>query len=348
MKRQILGSQPRMWVLLFAMWLAPVAIAPGWPAAAQAQPADSTAAVQGDGSKIRMVINPTGSQCFPALAMKDAGLDRKHGFEVELTAGVTPQSTVISIQSNAVEFGVWNWPDIARMREAGTKVVGVAPSMKWLNTVVVPASSKAQTLADLKGQRIGVTHRNGLDWIVMRALSLRQSGFDIDTETRIKEGSVAILRALLEQGELDAAVMYGDFTPDMVASGKYRLLSTIQDYVDQLGIPDAPFSVIGARLDYAKQHPQNVRAFLAAYRDAVDLLLRDDSVWPQYAATLGMKDPASAARLRDQARGQFLERFGPDTQAAIQKTFDILLQTSGPEPLGMSKLPADFVTLEYE
>jgi NitT/TauT family transport system substrate-binding protein len=330
------------------MFLARAAMAPGWLTAAVAQPLDGTAGVQGDGSAIRMVINPTGSQCFPALAMKDAGLDKKHGFAAELTSGVTPQSTVISIQSNAVEFGVWNWPDIARMREAGTKVIAVAPSMKWLNTLVVPASSKAQTLADLKGQRVGVTHRNGLDWIVMRALSRRQAGFDLDAETQIKEGSVAILRALLAQGELDAAVMYGDFTPDMVSSGQYRLLSTIQDYVDQLGIPEAPFSVIGARLDYANQHPKNVRAFLAAYRDAVELLLRDDGLWPKYAATLGMNDPASVVRLRDQARGQFLERFGPDTPAAIQKTFDILLETSGPEPLGMSKLPADFITLDYQ
>jgi len=143
-------------------------------------------------------------------------------------------------------------------------------------------------------------------------------------------------------------MMYGDYTPEMVAGGKYRLLSLIKDYVEQLGIPDAPYSVLAARMDYAAQHAQNVKAFLAAYREAVGILMSDDAVWVEESKPLNIIDPGMVAKLREQTRPLFVPKFGPDTEADIHKTFDVLLKTSGPSPLGMAQLPDGFLTLEYQ
>jgi len=66
--------------------------------------------------------------------------------------------------------------------------------MKWLNTMVVPFDSPAKTMADLKGKRIGVLRRTGLDWVVVRALTQRLYGFDIDAEAKIQEAAVPLLR----------------------------------------------------------------------------------------------------------------------------------------------------------
>jgi NitT/TauT family transport system substrate-binding protein len=332
--------------MLFAAFVAvsTIAILRG----AAAQRADS-ALVRGDGGKIRIIINPSGTQGFPAMLVQKFGLDKKHNFQAEIIPTANTQAEVIGIQSGNAEIGIWNWPDVARMHGAGTPVVGIAPSMKWTNTLIVPINSPAMTLADLKGKRIGILRRTGLDWVLIRAVAQKVYGFNIDVDARIQEATVALLRALIEQGQLDAAMMYGDLTPAMVATGKFRLLTTIKDLVGQLGIPDAPYSLVAARLDYAAQHPQNIKAFLSAYREAVDTLLTDDSIWLEEAKDLlKISDPNLVAQVRDRTRPLYVSSFTAGTEADIRRTFDILLATGGPVPLGMSRLPDGFITTAYQ
>ena len=283
------------------------------------------------------------------MLVQKFGLDKKHGFTVEIMPSPSTQAEVVAIQAGNAEIGIWNWPDVARMREAGTKVVGIAPSMKWMNTVIVPVNSPAQTLADLKGKRIGIFRRTALDWVVIRASAKKLYGFNIEAETNIQEATIALLRGLIEQGQLDASMMYGDFTPPLVATGKYRVLSTIRNLVDQLGIPDAPYSLVATRMEYAAQHPDNIRAFLAAYREAVGMLINDDDVWVEQAKSiLKITEPDLVAKLREGTRPLYVARFAPEIEADIRHTFDLLLETSGPGPLGMSRLPEGFITSEYQ
>jgi NitT/TauT family transport system substrate-binding protein len=341
--------------MLFSLLAAVIALGTFRDAVAQPTPntkpgqASDTASVRGDGGKIRILINPSGSQSFPALLVQKFALDKKRGLEVELIPSASTQAEVIGIQSGNAEVGIWNWPDIARMREAGTKVVGIAPSMKWVNTIIVPIDSPAKTLADLKGKRIGILRRTGLDWVVVRASARKLYGFDIDAEANIQEATIALLRGLADQGQLDAAMMYGDFTPAMIATGKYRVLSTIKGLVNQLDIPDAPYSLVATRMDYAAKHPQNVKAFLSAYREAVDMLMNDDAVWfDQAKQLLKITESDLVSKLREQTRPLFVPKFTPETEADIRRTFGILLETAGPGPLGMSRLPDGFLTSEYQ
>jgi NitT/TauT family transport system substrate-binding protein len=307
------------------------------------------AMVRGDGGKMRILINPSGSQSFPAMLVQKFELDKKRNFEVEIIPSASTQAEVIGIQSGNAEIGIWNWPDVARMREAGTKVVGIAPSMKWVNTIIVPIDSSARTLADLKGKRVGILRRTGLDWVVMRAAAQKIHNFNIERDARIQEATIALLRGLIDQGELDAAMMYGDFTPAMLATGKYRVLATIKDLVSQLGIPDAPYSLVAARMGYAAQHPQNIKAFLSAYREAVAMLMSDDSVWfDQAKQLLKITDPDLVAKLRERTRPLYVPQFTPQTESDIRRTFDVLLATGGSQPLGMSRLPDGFITTEYQ
>ena len=305
-------------------------------------------AIKGDGSTLRLLINPSGSQSFPGFVIKRYGLDKKYGFELQTIPAQTAQSAVVAIQSGGAEIGAWNWPDAVRMRSAGTKVIGIGPVMKWANTVVVPSKSTIQSIPELKGKKVGVIHRTGLDWIVMRAVAQKLYGMNIEAELTMQEGAVHLLRGLIEQGQLDATIMYNDFTPGMIASGQYRQLLRIKDLVNQLGIPDAPYIMFAARLDYATSNPMNVRAFLAAYRDAVGIMNSDDSTWVEAAKTLKIVDPEIVEKFRDQTRPLFVSTFSQTAELDIRHTFDVLVATAGPALFGMSKLPEQFMTLEYQ
>jgi ABC-type nitrate/sulfonate/bicarbonate transport system substrate-binding protein len=344
MSSQLFRSE-RKCIKLLAMVLLAQAITNN--ALAQTSPG-TQAPIKGDGGTIRLLINPSGSQSFPGFTIKRYGLDKKYGFELQTIPSQTAQSAVVAMQSGGAEIGAWNWPDAVRMTSAGTKVIGIGPVMKWANTVVTPAKSTIQTMPDLKGKKFGVIHRTGLDWIVMRAVARKVYGFDIESALTMQEGAVHLLRGLLDQGQLDASIMYNDFTPGMVSSGQYRQVLRIKDLVNQLGIPDAPYILFAAQLDYASRHPANIRAFLAAYREAVGIMNSDDNVWVEAAKTLKIVDPDIVAKFRDQTRPLFVPAFSPDAEADIRRTFDVLVETSGPALFGMSKLPDNFMTLTYQ
>jgi hypothetical protein len=74
----------------------------------------------------------------------------------------------------------------------------------------------------------------------------------------------------------------------------------------------------------------------------------DDAAWVEAAKTLKIVDPDIVGKFRDQTRSLFVPAFSPTAEADIRRTFDVLVGTSGPALFGMSKLPDDFMTLEYQ
>jgi NitT/TauT family transport system substrate-binding protein len=163
----------------------------------------------------------------------------------------------------------------------------------------------------------------------------------------IHEAAVSLLRGLMEQGQLDAAEMFNSLAPAMFATGKFRPLAQIRELIAQLGLPDSPFLLYMCDQNYAAAHPANVRAYLAAYREALEILKTDDAVWLERGREMKL-DESAIVPFRDAARKDLMGKFSPTTQADIRKTFDVLLATAGTGVLGLSELPAGFMTLEYQ
>ncbi len=114
-----------------------------------------------------------------------------------------------------------------------------------------------------------------------------------------------------------------------------------------MGLPSTPFLLWTTNETYAAAHPDNVRAFLAAYREAVEILRTDDSAWVPHAHELGMTD-AAIVPLRTEMRQDTWSQFGPNDEANIRKTFDALLAVNGPKVMGMGRLADGFMTLDYQ
>jgi ABC-type nitrate/sulfonate/bicarbonate transport system substrate-binding protein len=303
---------------------------------------------KGDGGVLRLLVNSSGTQSFPPFVIKKLALDKKYGFVLETVPTSTTQASRTAIQGDAADVGLFGWTDIARMRGAGINVVGVAPFLTWANTVVVPVDSPAKTLADLKGKKVGVFTKTGLDWIVMRTAGLRAYKVDLEKDAQISEGAVPLLRGLIEQGQLDATQMFNDLTPAMLASGKFKLLGKIKDYIEMLGLPNTPFLIYTASEKYAAAKPQNLKAYLAAYQEAMHILQTDEAPWMERAGELKMMETDVVKTLIKETRPVLMSKFSDSTEADIKKTFDILLEVAGAEVLGLNDLGNGFVTTKFQ
>jgi NitT/TauT family transport system substrate-binding protein len=178
-----------------------------------------------------------------------------------------------------------------------------------------------------KGRKFGITGRTSLNYIIESNLARKVYNFDLEKDATIIEGAPGLLRGLAEQGQLDATEMFNSFTPVMMTTGKFRVVAKVSDLVGQLDLPDPPFLLYVVEERYAASHPGNVRAFVAAYRNAVEILRTDDAIWLEHGREMKMPDEA-VALFRKEARTDIWTRFAPDTESNIRKIFAVLLRSS--------------------
>jgi NitT/TauT family transport system substrate-binding protein len=316
------------------------------PAHAQVSPAD-VAKYQGDGTKLRLMDNPLGTNAFGRYAMQKHQLAKKYNFDLEVIPFTTQPAQIGILQSGNGDVGTLNWIDISRLRIAGVNVVGIGPMVKWADHFVVPINSPIKNVGDLKGKKIGIVNRTNLNWLVMKTVGLKEYKMDLEKEATALEGGPTLMRGLLEQGQIDAALIFNIFTPGLLESGKFRVLAQTRELTIQLGLPDVAFSFYVANGNYAAAHPANIRAFLAALREAVAILKTDDQIWYEQAREMKL-DEASVPKLREEMRADLLSSFEATTEPTVRKTFELLLSTAGPEVLGFSKMPDGFMTMQYQ
>lgn len=335
-----------------AIAAAVLAIAAAPPAAAGTAMTPVSAAevekYQGDGGVLRLLDNPAGTNAFARYTIQKFRLDKKYGFEMQIVPAGSTQAAVTAIQAGGGDVSTADFMVLARLRHAGVNAIGIGPMLKWADHIIVPTGSSIQNFGDLKGKRVGTVHRSNSNWIVMRAVALNKYNFELEKDSVVHEGGIALLRGLIEQGQLDATFMYDNITPAMTVTGKFRVLNQMSDLIDLLGLPpDAPFLLFMTSGDYAAAHPRNVRAYMAAYREAVQILRSDDEVWMEQGRLMKMDEP-SIPPVRDEMRADLLSTFGPTSEADLQKTFEILLATAGADVMGMSRLPDGLMTLDYQ
>lgn len=301
----------------------------------------------GDGGKIRIMASPYGTQSFIPFVIKKYKLDEKYGFELERISFADSKASSAALQTGGAELAIFDWTGLALMRNAGIDVIGVAPFLTYVSVIVVPTDSPVTGIPDLKGKKLGIFSRTSSDWILVDAAARKKHGIDLAREAELQEGAPTLLRGALEQGQLDATIMFSSISPDMIASGKFKGIFTIRDVTEDLGLPLAPYLMVASTERYAKEKPQNVKAFVAAYKEVVDILMTDQSVWDEQGANMKLSGEALTV-YRDQIRRDLLKSFAPETSDTLKKTFDILKETAGTEALGMETMPETILTLDFQ
>lgn len=247
--------------------------------------------IEGLGS-LRAALEATGSPRWIMYAIKKHGLDAKHNFRLEVdyigdTVNNGLQSTEAALAEGAVDFIDADWLSIARCRRQGLKFVGVYPYGRIMGGLAVPRDSSVQTLDDLGGRRIGVVCRHDKNWTVIRAVCVRRYGFDPQDTGLVEEflSKTALLRSL-EEGGVDAAVLYWHLIPRLTVTDRYRQVCDVLDLLPELGVGRCPTAFFTFREAVVERSPDLVRAFVAAFREAVALMRRSDDIWEEIFETL--------------------------------------------------------------
>jgi len=227
---------------------------------------------------VRVAVLKYGTANWELALIESLGLDRAHGFRLELLQRVSPNASLVALQGGAADVTVSDWLWVARQQAAG-RDFRFSPYSSAVGELLVPPDSERRSLADLDGAELGVAGgAEDKSWILFQAYA-RQEGIDLATAARPRYAAPPLLNGLAATGQLDAVLTYWHYAARLKAEG-FRPLLSLDEVLDRLGV-EADLPMLGWVFAgaWAEAKPQLVNAFLQASRAAKQRLLDDDDAW---------------------------------------------------------------------
>ncbi|MBC7802026.1 MAG: ABC transporter substrate-binding protein [Gemmatimonadaceae bacterium] len=272
-----------------------------------------------------------GSVAWELDVLRMHGLDAAAGIAIEAVEFAAAQATQVALQAGRVDMIVQDWLWVSRQRASGTDWT-LSPTSGALGAVMTPAASPVQTVADLRGRRLGIAG-SPLDksWLLLRAYAQRTLGLDLDQAVVKSFGPPPLLAEQLAAGRLDAVLTYWPFAARAEAAGQRRVLA-MEDAVEALGAPPGvPFLGWVFSDAFAARNTAAVAAFIDASAKARAILVRSDAEWDRIAPLTGTSGPEELARLRSWYRRGVPTRWNLDGVAGL---YDLMAAIGGTALVG--------------
>jgi NitT/TauT family transport system substrate-binding protein len=295
----------------------------------------------------RAAFESSGSPSWVMHVIRSRALDHRHDFHLDLVLGGDRgdrlvQATQTVLAEGRADMIDTDWISIGRSRLCGPALIAVFPYGKIMGGMVASsASGMTGSLAQLRGRRVGVIRIADKNWTVARAVCRKRHGFDPQMEAQVAEAmSKTTLVGWLETGEVEVAVLPWHLVPRMTAHGRFRQLCDVLDLLPDLDAPSIPTTFFAVRPEFAATRQDLIAAFVAAYRDAVSLMLTDENVWREAAAQPG-DDPAMLDLLRAAWLRRICSAWPEDAARQLEILFERLKSVGGEDSLGVATASRD-------
>jgi NitT/TauT family transport system substrate-binding protein len=302
--------------------------------------AQSPLAAQAEDAVLKLATQTSGTVNWELTTITSHGLDKANGFSLEVQDVAAGPAAQIAFQGGAVDVIVSDWLWVARQRSEGRDFIFI-PYSKAVGALYVPKDSKAETLADLKGGKIGIAGGPvDKSWLILRAYAKQSYGMDLAGETEQVFGAPPLIFQTAMDGQLDGAINFWNFGAKMEAGGMRPLLS-VTEAAEKMGLdPATPLLGYVVHGEMLRDHPDLVAGLAKASRAAKDILQNDDTAWDALRDQMNAKSDAQFEALKAGFRAG-IPAEGPVDEAAAAKMLEIMATLGGEELVGkMSSLPS--------
>ncbi|MEO3415137.1 ABC transporter substrate-binding protein [Roseovarius sp. CAU 1744] len=293
----------------------------------------------GDLPVLRVAVLQIGTVNWELQTIVRNELDREHGFRLEVQPFADNGATRVALAGGTADVAVADWIWAARQRAAGQDYVFI-PYSKAVGGLVVAGDSPVQSLADLRGQKIGIAG-GPLDksWLILRAYAAQVHAMDLDSETEPVFGAPPLMFKLGLSGETAGTVNFWHFLAKMKAAGQREVVS-VAEATSSLGLnPDTPLLGYVMKESLLDMNPDLAQGFYNASQDAKELL-RDDAAWQAIRPLMGAATEAEFSQLRKGFREGMPDR-APIDQADAARFLALMAELGGDALVGQATtLPA--------
>ncbi|PYG34740.1 NitT/TauT family transport system substrate-binding protein [Pelagimonas varians] len=285
---------------------------------------------------LRAAVLQYGTVNWELDVIKHNEFDTRNGFSLEVQGVAGGSAAKVAFQGGEADVIVSDWLWVARQRAAGKDFVFI-PYSRAVGALMVPADSDAQSLADLKGAKIGIAG-GPLDksWLILQAYAEQEYGFDLQAETEQVFGAPPLIFKTAIKGDLDGAINFWHFLAKMEAGGMKPLVS-VDQAAEALGL-DTQTPLLGyvLRGEMLRDNPELVQAMATASRNAKDLLASDEAEWDRLRPRMNASTDAQFDALKAGFRAG-IPAAGPVDEKAAAKMLDLMARLGGEDLVGKAQ-----------
>jgi len=191
--------------------------------------------------------------------------ERESGYSIETSATWDEFGLFAGGHADIISTASFEVPGLEEQTQRETVIIGRYNAER--SRILVRTDDPAQTLADMKGKRLGVfTTVSGT--LVWSALLKQMHDVDLAGDYEVVVADIQNLSNLLARGEIDACICYPDLSARDLREGTVRPLYDGKSSAEIFAELDAPGhdgpmgNVFVARKDWVDGHPGEVSAFL--------------------------------------------------------------------------------------
>jgi NitT/TauT family transport system substrate-binding protein len=289
-----------------------------------------------DLGKLKLGVLQFGTVSWELDVIKHHGLDTKRGFVLEVQPFGQNEAADVALMGGAVDGIVEDWLWVSRQRADG-ELLTFLPYSSAVGALMVRPDRGIAALPDLAGKKIGIAG-GPLDksWLILQGYAQAKHGLDLRTAVEPVYGAPPLLSEKLKSGELDAVVSYWHFCARLEADG-YPQLIGVAEAQEALGVPaTTPQLGYVVKQDFADSHPDLLRAFAEASREAKQILATSDAEWERLRPLTRAESDAVLEALRRRFVAGIVPHWGPAEQQHAAELYRILAQLGGETLVGRS------------
>lgn len=285
-------------------------------------------------TQVRLATVRFGSVNWLVETIKSEGLDKKHGIEIVPVEVATNQAGPVALLAGNADVIVSDWTWALRQRSKGEDFKFSSYSSA-LGAVMVPKDSPVQSIADLKGKKIGVAG-TAIDksWILLRAYTRKTLGKDITEIAEPVFGAAPLITEEFKAGRLDACLNFWTYAARLAGAGSRQLIGMV-DVLKALEVSPAP-PLVGFIWSEkaAKNKGIPVDALLAAAHDANAVLATSEPAWERLKPLVKPASEEEFASIKAYFRSGITSPWTAEQTAAAEKLTKLLIELGDTELVG--------------
>ena len=278
---------------------------------------------------VRVGVLKFGTVGWELDVMRRHGLDRANGVDVRPLELAGKEGAAVALQGGAVDVILTDWLWVARRRGLGGDFT-LVPHSHATGGLIVRRDAGLNSLSDLRGRKIGIGGGPvDKSWLVLRAYARERAGLDLAKEARPVFAAPPLLNETLKRGDIPAAINFWQYNARL-PEGEFVELARVEDMLPALGLsPEMPLLGWVFSERWAAAHRDAARGFLAAAKQARDILAASPEEWQKIAPLAQVDDPKVLERLRQAYRRGIAHSEPADVEAEAQRLLDLLIRYGG-------------------
>ncbi|MBI2369360.1 MAG: ABC transporter substrate-binding protein [Deltaproteobacteria bacterium] len=287
-----------------------------------------------------------GSQSFVYFVMEQQKFAEKYGVKPRVTKVLSPPASHTAIVERKSDMAWAGFVSMAIARSQGHRLLVVHAMVSPQNLMLARKDSPLKSMAELRGKKVGIFGGPGATTTQILAVVMKRwHGLDLFKDVQVVTAPSPALAALLDKGEIPAALVGDVDSVKLIATGKYRaLLDLTEEWEQKVGRP--PLHVaLTVHEEFAEKNPETIRGFIRAYLDTIAYIRAHPETWEHYGKEIKLPDREAVELMRQRMGPRLNTVWDEKTIEAQTRFLEYVIDVTGGKPL--AKVPPGLMTTRF-